>query len=186
MKYAIVHISDIHYRKNETEGVSTVLKAFLYDLKNQKSMLKEYSFYIAITGDIVLAGKDTEAYDNFANELDEGLNNIGLSKDRRFIVPGNHDVDRDIVKKNLSELIKAADTYNENERTFNDFITDNKIINEKFDNYMLFESDFAKYGINYSNIGKGWEIDSNLGIYCLNSAITSFGGVENINDEKKL
>ena len=186
MKYAIVHISDIHYRKNEPEGVSTVLKAFINDLNNQKSMLKEYSFFIAITGDIVYAGKDTEAYYYFSNELDEDLNNIGLSKERRFIVPGNHDVDQDIVKKKLSELKKVTYTYNKSERKFNDFITENEIFDGKFDNYMLFESDFAKYGINYSSIGKGWEIDSNLGVYCLNSAITSFGGVDKIKDEKEL
>ncbi len=186
MKYAIVHISDIHYRKEEPEGVTTVLKAFLNDLKNQKFILQEYLFLLAITGDIVFAGRDTEAYQGFFNELDEELNKISLTKEYRLIVPGNHDVDQDIVKSKLANLKKINENYSDSERAFNDFIAINNTLEGKFENYKLFESDFAKYGIKYSSIGNGWEIDSSLGVFCLNSAITSFGGVEKIDDEKKL
>lgn len=186
MKYAIVHISDIHYKKEEPEGVSTVLKAFLNDLKNQKVILQDYSFFIAITGDIVFAGKDFRAYESFSNELDGELNNIGLSKEYRIIVPGNHDVDQDIVTSNLEELKKVNEKYSESESAFNSFTATDNVLDRKFENYELFEADFAKYGINYSSVGKGWEMDSSLGVYCLNSAITSLGGADKIKDENKL
>ena len=186
MRYAIVHIADIHYKKEEPEGVSTVLKAFIKDLKKQKDSFSDYKFYIAITGDIVFAGLDSEAYDCLKKELNQELVGIGLTKEFRIIVPRNHDIDQSIVKNNLDDYKTAINKYSINELKFNNFICNKNIFAEKFENYELFESDFAKYGIDFSTQGRGWNIDSNLGAYCLNTALTSYGGVENIIDKKNL
>lgn len=186
MKYAFVHISDIHYRKEEPEGVSTVLKSFIQDLTKQKKIFSDYTFYIAITGDIVFAGKDSVAYEQFSAELDHELNNLGLKKEFRLMVPGNHDIDQVILKNNLDDFINTTKQNIDTEQSFNNFICKENILTQKFENYELFESDFVKYGIYYSTVGHGWEIDNYLGVYCLNTALTSFGGVEEINDEKKL
>lgn len=70
MKYAIVHVADIHYRPNEPEGVSTVLQAFVRDLEKQRSLLAADRHYIAFTGDFVFAGGDPQAHSALHAEFD--------------------------------------------------------------------------------------------------------------------
>ena len=186
MRYAIVHIADIHYRKEEPEGASTVINAFIKDLRKQKESLTGYALYIVITGDIVDAGKDDKSYSDFYREFNQKLNDIGITKKFRMIVPGNHDIDQSIVEQDLKDYQDKIYSNIETEPKFNNFISNENYKGNKFENYVLFDSDFAKYGMDYSPQGKGWVINNNLGVYCLNSALCSFGGVKKINDEKKL
>ena len=81
MKYAIIHIADIHYKKEEPEGASLVIKAFIQDLKKQKESFADYRLYIVIAGDIISAGEDSEAYEKFSGEIDKELNKAGLVRD---------------------------------------------------------------------------------------------------------
>ena len=186
MKNAIVHIADIHYRKNEPEGVSRVLDAFMQDLETQKKFLSDYSFYIAFTGDMVFAGQEEDTYQTLKNELNLKLDKIGFSYESRIMVPGNHDVEQNIVQSNLQKTQEQLSKILMNEQIFNSFVFSENDLAEKFTNYQIFESEFARYGIDFSIGGKGWELNDSLGIYCLNSALTSFGGVNDIVDEKKL
>jgi predicted MPP superfamily phosphohydrolase len=186
MKYAIVHIADIHYRKNEPEGASAVINTFIKDLILQKKSLPEHQLYLCITGDIIYEGKDSASYTAFHKEFDQKLNEIGITKDYRIIVPGNHDIDQTIVQQDLTVYQNKIYNNIEAEQTFNNFIDKENQTDNKFDNYALFESDFAKYGIDYSLPGKGWIIDSNLGVFCLNTALCSFGGVNKIVDKDRL
>ena len=87
MKYAIVHVADIHYRPNEPEGVSTVLQAFVRDLQNQRNIVEADRYYIAITGDLVFSGSDSQAYSALYEEFDEALSKVGFAKDVRVVVP---------------------------------------------------------------------------------------------------
>ena len=187
MRYAIIHLADIHYRKEEPEGALRVINALMQDLKEQKETLLGYDLYIAITGDIVFAGADHESYLNFDKEVSPKLNDAGLTKDRRMIVPGNHDLDRVSVEQDFERYqAKICDSI-ESERKFNNFISDRDYNNEnKFENYELFESEFAKYGIDFSPGGKGWIINDNLGVYCLNTSLCSFAGANMVNDENRL
>ncbi len=186
MKYAIVHVADIHYTENEPEGVSTILKAFINDLKTQKKLLGGYELLIAFTGDIVFEGKNINAYRGFMEELNDELNEIGLSNEYRLMVPGNHDIDQQIIENKFDEYEKNIVQNITSERKFNDSIERNTCLCEKFENYELFESDFVKYGIQFNSCGKGWEIDGNLGAYCLNSALASYGAARMKRDENNL
>lgn len=186
MRYAIVHISDIHYRKEEPEGALSIINAFIDDLKVQKDTLSDYNLFLAITGDIVFEGKDNHSYSSMDREFHQKLNDIGITKDFRMIVPGNHDIDRVSVKKNFDEYSSKILENIGTEQKFNNLISDKDYKDNKFANYVLFESDFAKYGIDYSIEGKGWNIDNNLGVYCLNTALSSFGGVNDIVDTGNL
>lgn len=186
MKYAIVHLADIHYRKGEPEGASTILNALIKDLQKQKESLIGHEFYLAITGDIVFAGKDNESYSSFHIEFNQKLKDIGLTKEFRMIVPGNHDIDRSIVEKDFNDYQSKIYSSIETEQKFNNFIRDENFSDDKFANYELFESDFAKYGIDYSPQGNGWAINNNLGVYCLNTALCSFGGTQKVSDKNKL
>lgn len=186
MKYAIVNISDIHYRKKEPEGASTITNAFINDLKEQIITLSDYKFYLAITGDIVYMGNDNEAYQSFSEEFDQKLTTIGLSKEHRLLVPGNHDLDRNVVTEDFQNYIKRIEKFSRTEQSFNNFITDKNPMDQKFDNYELFESEFAKYGLHFSTQGQGWYLDDTLGVYCLNTALCSAGGANGQDDERKL
>ena len=186
MRYAIAHIADVHFRKNEPEGALSVLTELIKDLKNQKELLSKYEFYLVITGDIVNEGKDVESYSYFQEEFDYRLNNIGITKDYRMIVPGNHDVDRSVFENEFESyhdrILKNSDT----EPIFNNFVCDKNYKDDKFSNYHLFEDDFAKFGIDYCSEGKGWVLNDDLGVYCLNSSLCSFGGLNKVEDKNNL
>lgn len=182
MKYAIAHIADIHYRKEESEGALLILNALVKDLAEQKDSLTEYDLYLAITGDVVFAGADVDSYISFNKEFSRKLSEIGLSKDHVIAVPGNHDIDQSVVERDLESYKTTISNNIESERKFNDFFNDKDHQDNKFDNYMLFESDFAGYGIDYSLPGKGWVLNSNLGVYCLNTCLCSLGGVDKMVD----
>ena len=186
MRYAIAHIADIHFRKKEPEGALSVFTELIKDLKKQKENLPEYEFYLAITGDIVNEGKDAESYSSFQEEFDHRLNDIGIAKDYRMIVPGNHDVDRRIFENEFESyhdrILKNSDT----EPNFNNFVCDKNCKDDIFSNYHLFEDDFAKYGIDYCSEGKGWVLNDDIGVYCLNSSLCSFGGFNEVEDKNKL
>ena len=186
MRYAIAHIADIHYRKEESEGALTILNALVKDLKKRKESLAGYELYLAITGDIVFAGKDNDSYSHFHKKFNDKLNEIGLTKDFRMIVPGNHDIDQSIIEEEFKNYEERITNNIETEQKFNDFISDKNYQDNKFEHYVLFESDFAKYGIDYSLEGKGWILNNNLGVYCLNSSLCSFGGVNRVVDKYKL
>lgn len=186
MKYAIVHIADIHYRTNEPEGVSSVLKVFLEDFKEQKPVLSGYDIYIAITGDLVREGKDADAYLGFHKELNDRLNELGLTKEYRILVPGNHDINKEYVEKNFDNLNKFFDEKRNIETDFNNFFQNENEDDIRFENYKLFEADFAKHGLDFSTSGRGWQIDDNLGVYCLNSALCSLAGAREVSDQNRL
>lgn len=186
MRYAIAHIADIHFRKKEPEGALSVFTELIKDLKKQKDVLSEYELFLAITGDIVYEGKDSESYSCFQDEFNQRLNDIGITKDYRMIVPGNHDVDRRFFEIDFDSyhdsILKNSDT----EPKFNNFVCDKNCNDEIFSNYHLFEDDFAKYGLGFCSEGKGWKISNEIGVYCLNSSLCSFGGYNETQDKGNL
>lgn len=185
MKYAIIHIADIHYRKGEPEGAETIFKWFINDLKSERTKLEGYEIYLAATGDIVYEGKDSESYTEFISKFDHLLSENKIGIDSRIMVPGNHDVDRNIVKEDIKNREIIISQYKD-ERTFNNYFDKKLEGNKKFDNYKIFESYFVSYGIDTNSNGKGWIINNDLGVYCLNSALCSFGGLEEIDDTGNL
>jgi len=184
MRYAIAHIADIHYRKKEPEGATTLVNAFIDNLSKQKNLLTDYQLYLAITGDIVFEGDDSESYSSFLYEFNEKLNKIGITKSFRLIVPGNHDINRSVIKQNFIDYQNQINENIHNEQKFNNHICNRE--NDSFANYLIFDSEFACFGMDFSLAGKGWVLNDELGVYCLNTALCSFGGINNINDEKSL
>jgi len=185
MKYAIIHVADIHYRKSEPEGALSIMRSFIEDLSMQKKTLEGYQFYLAITGDVVQAGSDVESYNSFVRELGDSLDRVGIKKSHRLIVPGNHDIDRSLVEKNYSEL-KQLEECAEAEPKFNNFVEEQGLLSEKFVNFESFMSQFARYDSSFTPKGWGCKINDHIGVYCLNTALCSYGGYKNVADEGKL
>lgn len=186
MKHAIVHVADIHYRPEAPEGASSIMKALLIDLKEQIERLSEYKFFIAFTGDIAQAGGQPGVYDTFAQGIDLRLSEMGLARDTRIVVPGNHDLDRDLVDGFLQEYRDIHKKSSITETAFNDFMSTPNELHAKFDNYAAFLASFAEHDDELCRTGWGRQIADDVSVYCLNSALCSFGGLDDINDEGQL
>ena len=196
-KLNLIHLSDLHYLQGKEENHEVVFNAFFKDLEEQLKINKFNDNYLVISGDIAYAGDSEEQYENFITKFDFRLNALGLTKNKRICVPGNHDVSRNNIKASLV-VHEGVVSQKLDETNFNDHIlTANNVLIGKFDNYLNFEKKFADFGV-YSKseaessvIGKGWNINENVGIFCLNSALCSSGGLNGMDgkfltDESRL
>jgi len=175
MKTTFLNISDMHYRENRPESLGLVLTNFIEDAKSQ---LKNSDItYLVFSGDIVHAGSEDHLYVEFEKEIQVLLDDLGISKERRIIIPGNHDVCRDTVSK-TSSIYHPAFTKCESEESFIRLLTEaSKYFSDKFSNFIKFSKAFTKYSFTEDNIGGfGFSVGNDIAIYCLNSALCSFGG----------
>ncbi len=189
----IVHISDIHYRKNWEENLDLVFSEFFIDLKKQLKEIDISKVFLAISGDVVQSGSDINQYTGFQEKFDLLIKDVGILKDNIIIVPGNHDILRDYISDAGNKLTHSAITkelLTLDEKTFNDEIHCDKIneeLSNKFEHYINFEKTFTNLGINKNIIdGCGYKISESIGVYCINSAILSHGGLNDFNDKEKL
>ena len=183
----IIHLSDLHFRQNWEENQGIVLEAFFKDLAKQIGQLDSSNVYIAFSGDVVQAGGNPELYNSFLEQFDTELNKLNIPKTHRICTPGNHDVSIGIISKYEVEH-EGVISQGLDESKFNDYVSKRpQMLTEKFINYISFQSKFADYGISDETItGNGWNIDDNIGVYCLNTAIFSSGGFKEIDDKKRL
>lgn len=96
----LLHLSDIHF--NEKAGVIDehieIRDAIEKDLKILMAQNNKPIDYILICGDIAFSGKAKE-YHKARNWLDTICGIVKCKSSSVLMVPGNHDVDRDIIKK---------------------------------------------------------------------------------------
>lgn len=180
-----IHISDFHIRDNWEEDQGLVISSFISDIKSQVKGLDIKSVYVVFSGDLVLAGDNVKLYDIFMDAFGNSLDSLGLTKEQRICVPGNHDVSRTWLhtnKLNHNGVLLQSLT----EKQFNDYVVSPSfLLAEKFENYKNFERSFSSLGIDTDTLtGKGWVINEDVGVYCLNSAIFSSG--ESSSDLNKL
>lgn len=183
----IIHLSDLHFRQNWEEEQGLVLEAFFKDLSKQIEPFDRSDIYLAFSGDVVLAGGKPELYESFLVQFNTELNKLKIPKSQRICIPGNHDVSVNCISEKFIEhegVLKQC----LNEHQFNDYISKTPIIFvEKFSNYKNFELKFAKYGMaDYILSGTGWNIEENIGIFCLNTAVCSSGGINEVDDKERL
>lgn len=155
MKYRWLHISDLH----SLSGIKTEIMrmALLSEIKENIP----YSF-ILITGDL----SDKNRGYSEAKELILNIaQKLSLSQDKIFIVPGNHDVNRDVPPDRLNKCKELWD--------FNDLITNDEIFEELikgqddfFGSYKeITNKDYPKSMIHFYQ-----KFDNNVAIIHLNTA----------------
>ncbi len=179
MKTAIIHLSDYHHQQGREEDYGVVLDVFFRDLAQQISRLECSDIYMAFSGDFVHDASVDNAYNAFFNEFDSSLNSLGILKDHRICVPGNHDVSRSKLQSLLLEH-EGIVSQNLSEHYFNDYVSNSQnVFTNKFSDYVEFEPRFSKIGAFYDSkiTGAGWQISEHIGIYCLNTALCSSGGL---------
>jgi len=191
MKYTFLHISDLHYRPDWYEEIELVSSEFFKDITTQMENFE--NLYLAFSGDIVQEGKDSEQYTAFSAKFAEALDRVGIPLNRRICSPGNHDISQAALKP-LLLMQKGAISEIEDEETFNNQLPQlsKLIFSPKFENYVSYEAKFAKYTCCHSDLGgAGWDLKNGIGLYCLNTALCSFGGLKDsqekpISDKERL
>lgn len=179
MCIAIVHLSDIHYRRNWDENHEVVFRAFFTDLRKQMGRLEATDVYLVLSGDVVQAGHDSDSYNEFISKFDAELTSLGIPKSHRICVPGNHDVStKQIEFKKVDH--EGVVSQNLGEDQFNDYAENpSDVFKLKLEAYSSFESNFTDHrALGESFTGSGWEVNNNVGIYCLNTAFFSSGGLK--------
>ncbi len=110
-KVRFLHISDLHFTalaSRDPYPVNRVLEPLLNTVSERKKR-GEGPDLIFVTGDLGSKGgeHDYDACEVFLSEL---LTRAGLSRDRLWVVPGNHDVDRGVAKFGRETLDNEADS----------------------------------------------------------------------------
>lgn len=155
-KLTWLHLSDIHFCKNKSwrdeHSKNSLLDFIQQKINTEPKLMPDFIF---CTGDIAFgeASQDrlTEQYESAKKFFDKLLTVCGgLSKDRLFVVPGNHDVNRKMINKHSqSALIEMASnsaanleniqqSFNDRDLEFNDAI-------KRLDDYGCFVKEYLPH-----------------------------------------
>ena len=139
-----LHLSDWHQKGKDFDR-KVVLRALIKDIKERKEIssdLEKIDFVI-FSGDVAFRGKPEEyqaAKEQFFQPL---LEACGLGPKQLFIVPGNHDLDRDKFKLLPSGLPKTLST----EKEVQDWLTDDgnrSLVLKPFEEFASFVREYPE------------------------------------------
>lgn len=185
-----INISDIHFSESMSNTQSIYLDKFFEDLNNQCREFAPSKLYLIISGDLVQAGifENFNAFkDNFIKKI---IDKIGIPEQNMIFVPGNHDLNREYISEKYIEFSGFLTPPDKD--TFIHYLCtpkfDESILSKKFVEYIKFyqslRPDFCK--TDKTDItGYELSINENIHILCLNSALCSFGGLNDIDDRTK-
>ena len=88
-----LHLSDFHVRSDDSYDRDVVLRALVASVRHFRETGRKPDVVFA-TGDVAYSGKPSE-YEIASRFFDELLEAVELDRSRLFVIPGNHDVDRD-------------------------------------------------------------------------------------------
>ena len=170
-----LHLSDWHQRGPDFDR-QVVRDALLTDLRDRAKLdpaLAEVDFVI-FSGDVAWAGKAEEfkaAREVFFDPMLSVLKDGGLSPDKLFLVPGNHDLSRDYIADMLPPGLQKP---LENDEQVQKWLTDSdkrERALEPFKHYTAFVTGFTGQKTPaYANTWSGFIGNKTVGILCLNSA----------------
>ncbi|HEX8144561.1 MAG TPA: SUMF1/EgtB/PvdO family nonheme iron enzyme [Pyrinomonadaceae bacterium] len=138
-----LHLSDIHLSESDSYNSNVVLESLLTDVGERIRADQLHPDFIALTGDIAFSSEPAQ-YALAQKFLDNLLSITGLRKERLFVVPGNHDVER----RAVSFLAAGAPSLlNNNRNAVNELLSDigkvdRNLILRRFRNYRQFVADY--------------------------------------------
>ncbi|MCE9635840.1 MAG: metallophosphoesterase [Planctomycetes bacterium] len=109
-KLVLVHLSDIHFTR--ASGVSVhdldtnVRNELVLDATKVAKQIGPVTG-VLVTGDIAFSGSEVE-FEHAANWLRDLCRAIGCREESVWVVPGNHDVDRQKTKRKLTRMLHAG------------------------------------------------------------------------------
>jgi 3',5'-cyclic AMP phosphodiesterase CpdA len=96
----VLHVSDLHLRSQAAEPDAWRRRRVLGDAwdRNLDAILRHGAIdLLCFTGDLVQSGK-AEEYEALTGVVEAMRVRLGLEREQRFVIPGNHDIDRDVAK----------------------------------------------------------------------------------------
>ena len=158
-----IHISDIHVsssgEKLKNYNSDVVLKALWQDVSDRckriDSGLQELDFAF-ITGDMAWSGDCVEPHDEYERVFNKIITPLcqhtGLSLNQTFLVPGNHDVNRDMITSNAEAIERRLTTRDKVSQLFIDpdhYGADRDLLFQRLSNYFEFvQKKFRHISIN--------------------------------------
>jgi len=151
-----LHISDTHFGKSDAHQYDEdiVVESLLEDIDERikKDGLKPD--FIAVTGDLAYSGKSSQ-YELVCPFFEKLLSVTDLPRERLFVVPGNHDIDRQLISPGAyaigKDLISRQDTNkilaspNDRKYLFARFKGYANFVNEYFKGHLVFDDDHYFY-----------------------------------------
>lgn len=131
----ILHLSDIHFKKDKYKYDRTKIVDELFKgIERHIRYSKIKTDLVFVTGDIAWAGGEDEYTEplNFLAKLIELINNPEL---RLYVVPGNHDIIRDIAK---DDTLRYENKTRWNRLLEREFTNKSSKIKERLTNYFIF------------------------------------------------
>jgi predicted MPP superfamily phosphohydrolase len=99
VELSILHLSDIHLSDEKLKDFSIIRTALVDRIQKIKAARGADPDVVIFSGDLVLRGQDRQDFELAKVEfIDPILKAANLSKTNFLIVPGNHDIDREIVR----------------------------------------------------------------------------------------
>jgi len=119
-----LHLSDLHQRRSNNDqnrihiqNANVVLDSLLGDIEELIANKHLPPDFIVFSGDVAQSGHPDE-YELTARFFNKLLATTGLERDRLFVVPGNHDVDRGGISPEIAEGCLATLTRRDNVTRF--------------------------------------------------------------------
>lgn len=174
----LIYFSDIHLTGKHPENEGAVIKAFCEDVNMQLATIAHDDAFVLIGGDLVYAADSTDSYQAFFEKILSKLIAFGIRRDKIFCVPGNHDVQRQWVSDN-KEIYAPIVNQQFTEERFDNLVgsQQSSLFTEKFTNFSNFVNQYIPNG-RFDIFGYPIEVNDDWSLYCLNSALTSFSGLE--------
>ena len=94
MKVSWLHVSDFHFKAGDSYDRDVVLRALVRSVADHRANGRRVDLVFA-TGDVAHSGKEAE-YRAATEFFDALIEAVGVEKRQLFVIPGNHDVDRDL------------------------------------------------------------------------------------------
>jgi len=178
-----LHISDWHQPDNKTDPGKlhdrrVVFEALCKDIKKRSEIhpdLSEIDF-VVFSGDVASKAQQWEYRQAKKEFFDSVLEASGVGAERVFIVPGNHDLNKDALEKLEKSLLEPIDIRNpqESDRRIKTWLSDKKTKKEllkPFKTFSNFVSSFSgQKSAEYASICR-WTIrDKEIALLGLNSA----------------
>ncbi len=181
-----LHLSDFHFRtgaspKGNVDDFNreVFLNRLLDDLKTYPIENGLTLDFIVVTGDIAFSGQDDE-YKHASSYFEKVRKIFKLPKNRLFIIPGNHDVDRTLINPHITIDLSSRDQVNSvlmNEKT-------KAIQFDRLRGYQSFMNAYMKSTLPFDfNENYFWTktltfADARLGLIGLNSAWNCCGDTD--------
>jgi predicted phosphodiesterase len=185
-----LHLSDWH-QKGEDFDRKVVRDALIKDIKNRSKINKDLETvdFIVFSGDLAFSGKKEEYQAAQKHLIEPVLDAIGLDKSHLFIIPGNHDLDRDDFKYLPEELMKPLTEDEEIKKWLEDDKGRNRML-EPFGAYNEFVKEYAEGNLSAYACGHSLTVDGKkVALMGFNSALMCGrhkNEKKNVDDKTKL